>query len=182
MTDEGHPDEFDMDAEDSVEAPVSVGELQDLVEELILMVEQARGVPLSGNAAVDRNLMVDKLRHLRERLPEELRTARWMVREREAFIQQTNEQSAEVVRRAKAKAAQMVSETQVMAEAVEEANVLVRNAETEGRQIRLESEDVAESTYEHLEVMLSDLLERVQKRRTGLHQARPAPPEVPISE
>ena len=111
MTDEGHPDEFDMDAEDSVEAPVSVGELQDLVEELILMVEQARGVPLSGNAAVDRNLMVDKLRHLRERLPEELRTARWMVREREAFIQQTNEQSAEVVRRAKAKAAQMVSET-----------------------------------------------------------------------
>ena len=69
-----------------------------------------------------------------------------------------------------------------MAEAVEEANVLVRNAETEGRQIRLESEDVAESTYEHLEVMLSDLLERVQKRRTGLHQARPAPPEVPISE
>ena len=176
-------DEFEFEEGDQVlEAPVTVGELQDLVEELILTVEQARGVPLSGNASIDRNEMTDRLRHLREQLPEELRTARWMVREREAFIQQTNEESAELLRRARDKAAEMVSETQVMTEAVEEANILVRNAETESRQIRLEAEDLAESSYEQIETLLSNLLERVRDRRADLHKSRPAPPEVPISE
>lgn len=175
-------DDFDFDIDTDTEAPPTVGELQDLVEELILTVEQARGVPLSGNASIDRNDFADRLRDLRERLPEELRTARWMVREREAFIAQTNEQAAEITRRAKDKGAEMVAETHVMAEAVEEANILVRNAETESRQIRLEAEDLAESTYEHIETLLGNILERVRDRRAELHQARPAPPEVPISE
>ena len=176
-------DEFDFDGiEDNDQVPSTVGELQDMVEELILTVEQARGMPLSGNASIDRNEFGDRLRDLRERMPEELKTARWMVREREAFITQTNEQSAEIMRRAKETGARMVSETQVMSEAVEEANILVRNAEIEARRIRLEAEDVAESSYEHIETLLVNLLERVRDRRAELHQARPAPPEVPISE
>jgi hypothetical protein len=176
-------DEFDFDGiEDSDQVPSTVGELQDMVEELILTVEQARGMPLSGNASIDRNEFGDRLRDLRERMPEELKTARWMVREREAFITQTNEQAAEIMRRAKETGARMVSETQVMSEAVEEANILVRNAEVESRRIRLEAEDVAESSYEHIETLLVNLLERVRDRRAELHQARPAPPEVPISE
>ncbi len=176
-------DDFEIEEGDQVtEAPSTVGELQDLVEELILTVEQARGVPLSGNASIDRNEMTDRLRHMREQLPEELRTARWMVREREAFIQQTNEEAVELLRRARDKAAQMVSESQVMTEAVEEANILVRNSETESRQIRLEAEDLAESSYEQIETLLSNLVERVRDRRAELHRARPAPPEVPVSE
>ncbi len=176
-------DDFDFDGiADPEEAPSTVGELQDMVEELILTVEQARGMPLSGNASIDRDDFGDRLRDLRERMPEELKTARWMVREREAFISQTNEQAVEIMRRAKETGARMVSETQVMSEAVEEANILVRNAEVESRQIRLEAEDVAESSYEHIETLLVNLLERVRDHRAELHQARPAPPEVPISE
>ena len=176
-------DEFEIEEGDQeTEAPSTVGELQDLVEELILTVEQARGVPLSGNASVDRNEMTDRLRYMREQLPEELRTARWMVREREAFIRQTNEEAAELLRRARDKAAQMVSESHVMTEAVEEANILVRNSETESRQIRLEAEDLAESSYEQIETLLSNLVERVRDRRAELHRSRPAPPEVPVSD
>lgn len=175
-------DDFDFEVDENDAIPASVGELQDLVEELIITVEQAKGVPLSGNASINRHDFLDRLRDLQERLPEELRTARWMVREREAFIAQTNENAAEVMRRAKEQGAKMVSETQVMSEAVEEANILVRNAEIESRQIRLEAEDVAESSYEHIETLLTNLLDRVRDRRAELHQARPAPPEVPISE
>lgn len=176
-------DDFELDeAVDTEEPPASVGELEDIVEELILTVEQARGMPMSANASIPRVEFADRLRDLKDRLPEELRTARWMVRERAAFIAQTNEQANEVMRRAKEAGAQMVSETQVMTEAVEEANILVRNAEDEARAIRLQAEDVAESTYEHIETLLVNLLERVRDRRAELHHARPEPPEVPISE
>ena len=173
-------EEFDFDpGEEESETPATVGELQDLVEDLILTVEQARGRRM---VSLDRDDTVEKLRQLRERLPEELRTARWMAREREAFIAQTNERAAELLQRAKDKAAEMVSETYVMREAVEEANVLVRNTEIEASQVRLGAEDVAETTFVRLEELLTVLISRVQDRRAELHKARPAPPEVPISE
>jgi hypothetical protein len=176
-------DEFELQDDYQVEEPpATIGQLQDLVEELIVTVEQARSMPLSPNAIVDRHAFVDRLRNLRELLPEELRTARWMVREREAFIAQTNEQAEELMRRTKSKAAELVSDSHVMAEAVEEANVLVRNAETEARAVRLQAEDVAERAYEQMEALLLALLEKVQAQRTEFHLARPEPPPVPISE
>ena len=73
--------------------------------------------------------------------PDELRAARWMVREREAFIARTNEKAREIVDRARKEAEELVSESHIVAEAVEEANILVRRAEGEARRLRLETED-----------------------------------------
>ena len=64
----------------------SVGHLLGLVEELIDEVRQARSLPLSHNALVDREKMLSRLETLLRGLPEELRAARWMVREREVFM------------------------------------------------------------------------------------------------
>ena len=167
---------------DLPQVPASVGELTELVDEMILYVQQARAVPLSGSAMVDRGEFLDMLQRLRTELPEELRAARWMVRERETFIAKTNERAAEIMRRAKEHAAQMVTETQVMNEAVEEANHLVRNAEGEAMRLRLEAEDLTEATFERLDHMLTGLLEEVRIHRRELHESRPPPPDVPLSE
>jgi hypothetical protein len=170
------------DATDIPSVPATVGEIQELVDELIIAVQQARTVPLSGSVMVDRHDFEAKLQRLRAELPEELRAARWMVREREAFIAKTNERGKEIVDRAKAHAAHLVSETQVMTEAVAEANYLVRNAENDAMRIRLQAEDEIEEGLEQIDHLLAELLDRVRRRRAELHEARPASPEVPYAE
>ena len=114
---------------------------------------------------------LDELARIQSGLPEELRAARWMVREREAYIARTNEKAREVIADAKQRSDQMVSESYIVQEAVEEANTLVRNAETEARRIRLESEDFAERHLAEAEQVLAELLRYVREARSELHQS-----------
>lgn len=158
----------------------SVGELQDMVDVMIAHLEEAKSMPLSTNVLVDRDQFLTMLHRLREELPDELRAARWMVREREAFIARTNERAQEIIDRAKSESRRLVSESYVLAEAVEEANILVRRAEGEARRLRLEAEDEIDSNLERLEGMLASLLTQVHTHRADLHQARPKEPDVPI--
>jgi hypothetical protein len=156
-----------------------VGELVELLDQLETSIRDAKPIPLSGSVRVEREETLDLIGTIRATLPEELRAARWMVREREAFIARTNERSKSIIDRAQAKAAEMVSESRVLAEAVEEANALVRRAEGEARRIRLEAEDLAEDRLEHLEVLFRNLLGQIRSARSQYHEARPAPPPVP---
>jgi hypothetical protein len=152
----------------------------ELIEDLIAQVQEAKSVPLSGSVLLDREWMVGQLQKLQAALPDELRAARWMVREREAFIARTNERARDVTDKASTESRRLVSETHVLGEAVEEANILVRRAEGESRKMRLEAEDEIDGQLSRIETLLTELLGRVHYHRDEFHRARPRPPEPPI--
>jgi vacuolar-type H+-ATPase subunit H len=165
----------------------------DVLEDMIADVEAARTVPLSTSVMVSKDDFRDKLQaakdetsrvleHVMGSLPEELRAARWMVRERESYIARTNEKAREVLSKAKVRSEEMVSESSIVAEAVEEANRLVRSAESEARRIRLEAEDHAEQRLAEAEAILGELIQYVRAARSEFHQSLPPPPDVPVSE
>jgi len=169
--------------EDRAESPATPPELEDLldiVDDLIVHLHEAKMMPLSSNALVDREVFLTKLETLRASLPDELRAARWMVREREAFISRTNEKAREIIDKARQEADALVAESNIVAEAVEEANILVRRAEGDSRRLRLEAEDDIERKLQKLDHLLADLTSQVQGSRAEFHQARPKPPDVPV--
>ena len=162
--------------------PPIPGQLIDDIERLIVEVEEARPVPLSSNVMLHRDEFIDELRELQQALPEELRAARWMVRQRETYIARTNETARDVIAKAQARSAELISESYIVAEAVEEANRLVRQAESDAERIRLEAEDFAERHLAEAEAILGELLRYVQESRAELHRALPASPDPPLSE
>lgn len=164
--------------EEPVELPDADGVVE-LLDGLIKGVEEARSVPLSDQVRLDREAMIRALQQIKGELPEELRTARWMIRERETFIARTREKAEQLRRDASERASELVSDSHVLAEAVEEANVLVRQAEGDSRRIRLEAEDFAEERLQHLEILFANLLKQIRESRSEFHRARPAPTEVP---
>lgn len=175
--------EIMIDATDPAEPAASQPELEDIldiVDDLIVHLHEAKTMPLSSNALVDRELFLTKLETLRASLPDDLRAARWMVREREAFISRTNEKAREIVDKAREEADALVADSNIVKEAVEEANILVRRAEGDARRLRLEAEDDVERKLQKMEHLLGELTTRVQDARAEFHQARPKPPEVPI--
>lgn len=65
----------------------TVGELQNLVSELIVAVTEAKTMPATGGKIlIEREHMLQTLDLMQERLPEELKTARWMVREQKSTL------------------------------------------------------------------------------------------------
>ncbi|MEN8041845.1 MAG: hypothetical protein ABFR95_10120, partial [Actinomycetota bacterium] len=165
--------------ESNTPSPPVPGRLAELLEELISEIESARAVPLSNNVMISQEDMLDRLHEAAEELPEELRSARWMVRERESYIARTNERAQELVNKAKVESAELVSDNYIVQEAVEEANSLIRNAENEARRIRLEAEDYAERHLAEAETVLGELYRYVTEARAELHEALPAAPEPP---
>ena len=165
-------DDLELNQQDDMPVPATTGELLELVDELIIAVEGARTVPLSGNVMLDRERLLDMLYRLRDDLPEEMRAARWMVREREAFVARTNEKARDMLERARERSDELVSESYIVKEAVDEANAMVRHAEADATRIRLEAEDYSEQAFESTETVLSDLLGQVRRFRAELHQAR----------
>jgi hypothetical protein len=152
----------------------------ELIESLIAEVQEAKSVPLSGNILIDRDWITERLQKLQADLPNELRAARWMVREREAFIARTNERAKEIMDRAQSESRRMVSDNHILSEAVEEANILVRRAEGDARRLRLESEDEIDGHLSRIETLLTELLGRVHFARDEFHKARPKSPLPPL--
>ncbi len=173
-------DKKNREAEPEPIAQATVGELQDMIDEMIDYLETAKSMPLSTNVLVDRDWFLGELMRLREDLPDELRAARWMVREREAFIARTNEKAQEIIEKAKGESERLVSESYVLAEAVQEANILVRRAEGEARRFRLEAEDDIETSLSKIEGLMAELLKKVLAAKSELHSARPPEPPVPL--
>lgn len=171
-------DEVELNQMEETAPPARAGELLDLVDELIIGVEGARNVPLSSNVMLDREVLLEMLYRLRDDLPEELRAARWMVREREAFVARTNESAREMLDRARNQSEELISESYIVKEAVDEANAHTRHAEAEATRIRLEAEDYSEQAMEQTEAVLADLLAQVRERRAELRQARRRNPEL----
>jgi hypothetical protein len=152
----------------------------ELIESIIAEVQEAKSVPLSGNILIDRDWITERLQKLQADLPNELRAARWMVREREAFIARTNERAKEIMDRAQSESRRMVSDNHILSEAVEEANILVRRAEGDARRLRLESEDEIDGHLSRIETLLTELLGRVHFARDEFHKARPKSPLPPL--
>ena len=160
-------------------SPPVPGRIAELLEDLISEIEQARAVPLSNNVMVNQEEFLDRLHQAAEELPEEVRAARWMVRERESYVERTNEKARAVIEKAQDESASLVSQNYVVQEAVEEANTLVRNAESEGRRIRLEAEDYAERHLGEAEAVLGELYRYVTEARAELHKALPPADAAP---
>lgn len=165
-------DDLELNQLEETPVPPRTGELLDLMDELIIAVEGARNAPLSRNVMLDREVMLEMMYRVRDELPEELRAARWMVREREAFVARTNETAREMLERAREQSEELISESYIVKEAVDEANAVTRHAEAEATRIRLEAEDDSEQALQHTESVLADLLAQVRSRRAELHQAR----------
>jgi len=192
------------DAEAPRQPPPVPGELLDLLEEAAANVSRvidqmvdemgnARTVPLSASVMVNKEEFLGRLGGLKEELldafertqellPEELRAARWMVRERERYVARTNERAREMLGKAKIRSDELIADSHIIKEAVEEANRLVRKAEKEAERIRLEAEDYAERQLTDAETFLGELVRYTQEARAEFHETLPPPPDVPVSE
>ena len=72
-----------------------------LIDRLEELVEDARSFPGFGNTAmVDRDAAFDIIDQMRQTIPEELKQARWIVKERQAMLDEARSESDRIIRSA----------------------------------------------------------------------------------
>jgi F0F1-type ATP synthase membrane subunit b/b' len=139
------------------------------------MLETARAMPLSASVMVNRDEFAELLNQAVESLPDELREARWLLKERDEVVERARREGERIVEAARVRAERMVERTEVVREARRTAEDIVDNAERSASQMRNEVEDYVDRKLARFEVVLDRVMQTVQKGRERL-QVHTSPP------
>jgi cell division septum initiation protein DivIVA len=143
-------------------------DIMQLIDKLEELITEAKKVPFSSLVMVDEEKIFEIIDEMRATLPEELKQARWIVKERQEMLDEAEKEAQRVINEAREKAKQLASETEVVKLAENQAQEIIEAAKQKEREIRLSAEDYADEIMANLEVNLGKLLAAVQRGRDRL--------------
>jgi vacuolar-type H+-ATPase subunit H len=161
------------------------------LQQLEDMIREAKSMPLSSSALLNRDEVLELVAQMKEALPEEVKQARWVVKEREELLAKARRESERIVEDARQEQLLMASHEQVVKRAEEEAERILAEGADEARRMRLEAEDYVDAKLAQFEIALhrsgeelaatkaalGRTLEQVQGGRDRLRASAPAQQE-----
>ena len=165
----------------SYDAPPALDlDIDGLLRRALDLLENAKAMPLSSSVMVSReelsNLILDAL----DRIPEEIRQARWVLKEREEMAARQQREADLLMDEVRAQAERMVSRTEVVRQARIEAQRVVDAADDEARRLRMEADDYCDQKLAGMEIALDRILRTVQEGRMRLAPAIDAQAEAVV--
>ncbi|MGI9015650.1 MAG: hypothetical protein ACR2HR_00850 [Euzebya sp.] len=130
---------------------------------------EARPVPLSASVMVNKDELEGVGQAIRAAMPEEIRQARWVLKERDQLLAQASRDAEQIVGDGQLERDRMLSETEIVREAHREAQRIIDRASEEGRKIRHEAEDYVDGKLGDFEALLQKTLATVARGRDRLH-------------
>lgn len=148
---------------------------QELIARVIDLVASARESRLSASVAINKDEVLELLEEAQQRLPDELREARWLRKERDEYLEKARADGDEIIEHARARVEQMVQRAEIVKAAEHRARRLVEGAQAEARRLRLECEDYCDRKLAGFEIVLERTLKSViegrdRLQRTGIRQ------------
>lgn len=139
--------------------------LIDRIEELV---DSGRAMPFGGSKIVDPEKIYELIDEIRAQFPDELKQARWIVKERQEMLEEAEKEANRILEEAKGRAEAMAAEQEIVRLAEQQRAEILDDARAREREIRLGAEDYADEMLANLEVNLGKLLTAVQRGRDRL--------------
>jgi len=139
-----------------------------LLRRVIDVVNNAKPLPMSTTVRIAKDEVLGLLEEALVRLPEELREARWMIKERAEFLAKTQRDAADILEEARVRAERMVQRTEIVRQATHTAQRMVDEARTGSSRLRMEADDYCDQKLAQFEIVLERTLKTVQAGREKL--------------
>ncbi|MFE9428415.1 cell division initiation protein [Kitasatospora sp. NPDC006697] len=142
--------------------------MQNRVDEIIAVVENARAMPMSASCVVNRAELVAMLRDLRDALPAELAHAQSVMADHEQVVADARGEADRIIQGAHAERGSLISDTEVVRRAQAESDKILAEAREEVAVKRQEADDYVDSKLANFEVVLTKTLGAVGRGRDKL--------------
>ncbi|MCI9016284.1 MAG: ATPase [Clostridia bacterium] len=143
-------------------------EIFTLLETLEETLENSRTVPFSGKSIVEKEELLDIIKEIRLKLPDELKQAKWVREERERILVEAQKEANDIVKEAENRIISMIDEHEITRKAYEQKAQIIETANEMSREISKGTKDYADNLLEKLEVVLEDALKTIQNNRREL--------------
>jgi F0F1-type ATP synthase membrane subunit b/b' len=171
MTD--YPDDLELEDDLDANGHHSGTDVETLLHRVADLVGNARPMPLSASVMINRDEVLELVEEGLSRLPEELRAARWLLRERDEFLAKVQREGDDILDAARVRAERMVQRTEVVRNAQHTARQVIDDAEAEARRLRHEAEDFCDQKLAQFEIVLDRTIRTVQAGRSRLQASVP---------
>ena len=116
--------------------------------------------------------LIEIVENLIDLMPVELRTARWLVREQDTFLNKAREEANEILSIAKVESDRLIANSYVLQEAVIEANTLIKKAEDEAQAYRAQIEDQIDLKLTEILNKFDQINNFIETEKNSLRQPR----------
>ncbi len=154
----------------AVPNPYRPPQIEAILRQLREMIANSRPMPLSASSMVNKEELLGLLDEAAARLPEELRAARWLLKEREEFLGKVRREGDDILELARSRAERLVQRTEVVRTAEQRARHLVETAREETRRMRRETEDYCDQKLASFEGLLGTTRDAISQGRRRLQE------------
>ena len=127
-------------------------EIFTLLETLEDILENSKSLPFTKKTMVDKEEMLEIIKEIRIKLPDELKQAKWVKEERQR-----------IVKEAENRIIAMIDEHEITRKAYEQKSEIIETANEMSREISQGTKEYANNLLDSTETVLTDTLEKLEK-------------------
>ena len=138
------------------------------IRQLEELVNEAKSMPLSASILVNKDEMLELVDGMKKTLPEEIRQARWVVKDREELLAKARRDAEGIIEEANRERARLIAEQELVTEATREADRVITEARDQAREMNLQAEDYVDAKLASFEATVTQLRDRLIEAFTHL--------------
>ena len=143
-------------------------EIFTLLETLEECLERARTIPFTQKCIVDKEEILDIIKEIRLKLPDELKQAKWVKEERGRILVEAQKEADGIVKEAGNRIISMIDEHEITRKAYEQKAQIIETANEMSREISKGTKEYADNILEKVQAVLQEALVTVENNRKEL--------------
>ncbi len=139
-----------------------VSKIEEIIQDIEEYIDSCRTIPLANDyIKVNKMELEDKLRELKMKTPEEIKTYQKVIQKRQAILADAEAKAASIVETANVHKKELISEHQIMQQAYAQANEIVQLAQKEAEAIlnnaTSDANDIRTGAIQYTDELLGNL-------------------------
>ena len=132
-------------------------EIFTLLETLEDIMERSKKIPFSSKSIVDKEEILEIIKEIRLKLPDELKQAKWIKEERGRILEEAGKEADGIVKEAENRIIAMIDEHEITRKAYEQKAEIIETANEMSREISKGTKDYADSILANLETTINNV-------------------------
>ena len=147
-------------------------EIFTLLETLEDILERSKSVPFTEKAIVDKEEVLEIIKDIRLKLPDELKQAKWIKEERARILDEAQKEADGIVREAENRIISMIDEHEITRKAYEQKAEIIETANEMSTEITKGTKDYADGILEDLEKAINNVNGAINEALKTIEQNR----------
>lgn len=143
-----------------------------IIDEIEEVVENGSRIPMTGKVLLDSDSLLDYLDRIRTILPEELRQAKWVSKEKDRMLKEAHEESEKMLEEARIQVKRAAQESEIVKQANAQADAIVGQAKQMSKEMRVGATQYADDILKQLEGNLEKAIAIIKKGREEIKHSK----------